>query len=212
MVGRNLPGLEHGTAEMAYYPEYQESYLGVEIVRPHLRKSVRGIPHPVRKHPRRKKWGLAVRYNPEVLYHLAPEDKVEDILREGLKPSNETKMTTSFPEMTERTHGRVFLVPKMSDIERVSQYLPRTESVILRVDTHGIPLYEGQNVNTAPRPLYGSSFIDPKHVEYYSTRRIPPERVSVVGKHAPYENYPAKLACKGKVRMPITSPATAKDG
>src|SRR5208282_4505034 len=107
MVGRNLPGLEHGTAEMAYYPEYQESYLGVEIVRPHLRKSVRGIPHPVRKHPRRKKWGLAVRYNPEVLYHLAPEDKVEDILREGLKPSNETKMTTSFPEMTERTHGRV---------------------------------------------------------------------------------------------------------
>jgi hypothetical protein len=163
---------------------------GFVEVTPYLRTSVRGVPHPVRRHQRRQRWGMRVRYNPEVLYHLAPEDEVEEILKKGLLPGGKAPFA-NFEHLPKRTRGRVFMVPTEADLRNVQGYMPRSRSAILRVDTHGIPLYEGENKNPRfqiPELTYNGETdkvdleVPPqRHVEYFATRRIPPERIRVVG-------------------------------
>ncbi len=174
---------------MAYKQSDPESYLGIYHVKGHLRASKHGVPHPVRRYRRRGQWGMAVRYNPEVLYHLAREEDVESILQKGLLPSDLKKVRPNFdsyPGMRERIRGRVFMVPHMKNIEQVAGYMPRSRSAILRVNTHGLPLFEGQNDNSTSSSLSYRGTENPYYVEYFTTRKIRPERIQVVGSHDAY--------------------------
>lgn len=149
-------------------------------VRSHLRTSFLGVPHPVKHHFRRQPWGSRVRYNPEVAYHLTHVDNVERILHEGLRPGH----GENFPGLEHRAQGRVFLVPRAYDLDRVLSYMPNNNDlVILAVDTHGIPLYEGSNYNlyVSPEGKFHAERPGMGVAEYFTTTAIPPERIRVVG-------------------------------
>jgi hypothetical protein len=159
-------------------------------VKPYIRRTYLGAPVPVRRHTRRGAWGKPVKNPPDVLYHVTPQSKLPSIMREGLLPSPNSHPAASsgrsnFPHLSNRIRGRVFLTDSDELIDTMRQFMGQHKRmVVVAAYVHGLKVHKGE---TFGEPIKENPVGELREFpEYYTTKRIKPERLTVL---RPAESY-----------------------